>query len=99
MKARWFLVAALCAALACEDDPVAPPTGPTAAFQVTPGSGWTDTEFHVDASASSDPGDPDSTLSVRWDWEDDGTWDTTWSHTKTAVHTYGTEGTKKIRLE
>ena len=39
MRARWLFVSALCAALACEDDPVAPPIGPTAAFEVTPGSG------------------------------------------------------------
>ena len=39
MKVRCLLVAALCAALACEEDPVAPPTGPTAAFEVTPSSG------------------------------------------------------------
>ncbi len=93
MKAWWLLIAALCATLACEEDPVALPTGPTAAFEVTPGSGWMDTEFQFDASACSDPGDPDSTLSVRWDWEDDGIWDTSWSRTKTAAHMYGTEGT------
>ncbi len=39
MKVRCLLVAALCAALACEEDPVAPPTGPTAAFEATPSSG------------------------------------------------------------
>jgi PKD repeat protein len=36
---------------------------------------------------------------VRWDWDDNGTYDTTWSTTKTATHTFTTFGLFTIRLE
>ena len=72
---------------------------PVASFTVSPSSGDTSTVFQVDASGSTDDEDPVSALQVRWDWEDDGTWDTGYSTTKTASHTYITEGTKRIRLE
>jgi formylglycine-generating enzyme required for sulfatase activity len=73
-------------------------TAPTASFTVTPATGDTLTSFEVDASASSDAQDAVSALQVRWDWENDGTWDTGWSTTKTANHQYQTTGTKTVRL-
>jgi formylglycine-generating enzyme required for sulfatase activity len=72
---------------------------PTASFVVNPSSGTTSTVFHIDASGSWDTEDPIELLHVRWDWENDGTWDTDWSGTKTATHTYATTGTKTIKLE
>jgi formylglycine-generating enzyme required for sulfatase activity len=74
-------------------------TAPTASFTVTPSTGTTSTNFQFDASGSSDAEDPVSALQVRWNWENDGVWDTDWSTTKTANHQYGTTGTKTIRLE
>jgi formylglycine-generating enzyme required for sulfatase activity len=86
-------------ALSCgKDNPETPNTAPTASFTVSPASGTIDTVFHFDASGSSDAQDAVSTLQVRWDWENDGTWDTDWSATKTASHQYGTIGTETIRL-
>ncbi|MFZ1947331.1 MAG: PKD domain-containing protein, partial [bacterium] len=76
-----------------------PNTAPTASFTVTPSEGTTLTEFQFDASGSSDAEDAPSALQVRWDWEDDGTWDADWSTTKTATHQYGSVGTKTARLE
>jgi formylglycine-generating enzyme required for sulfatase activity len=73
-------------------------TAPTASFTVTPATGDTLTSFEADASACSDAQDAVSALQVRWDWENDGMWDTDWSATKTANHQYGTVGTKTIRL-
>jgi PKD repeat protein len=35
---------------------------------------------------------------VRWDWENDGSYDTGWSTTKTASHSFDTTGTHTIRL-
>jgi formylglycine-generating enzyme required for sulfatase activity len=74
-------------------------TAPTACFSVSPAEGTTGTAFQVDASCSSDGQDSVSTLQVRWDWENDGTWDTEYSATKTASHQYGTAGAKAIVLE
>jgi hypothetical protein len=71
---------------------------PTAGVWVTPETGTVDTVFQFDAYESSD-NDPEYLLEVRWDWEDDGTYDTDWSTEKTASHQYVTPGTKTIRLE
>ena len=72
---------------------------PTASFTVSPTSGDTTTVFNFDASGCSDAEDPVSALEVRWDWTDDGSYDTGWSTTKTASHTYSTAGTHTIRLQ
>jgi chitodextrinase len=53
----------------------------------------------VDASGSADAEHDDALLEVRWDWEDDGIWDTDWSTSKEALHEYGGPGTYTIRLE
>lgn len=53
----------------------------------------------VDASNSADAEDRDELLEVRWDWEDDGIWDTGWSPGKVAWHEYAIAGTYTIRLE
>jgi len=49
---------------------------PTALFTVTPQSGQIGTVFSFDASSSTDPEDATELLEVRWDWENDGIWDT-----------------------
>ncbi|MCK4367783.1 MAG: right-handed parallel beta-helix repeat-containing protein [Thermoplasmata archaeon] len=74
-------------------------TPPTASFDVLPTSGSITTVFHVDASSSWDLEDSITDLEVRWDWEDDGTWDTSWSAEKTASHQYASLGTHTICLE
>lgn len=72
---------------------------PTASFTVDPLSGNTSTTFNFDASGCLDKEDPTSALEVRWDWENDGTWDADYSTIKTATHQYYTEGTKTVKLE
>ncbi|MHB9106850.1 MAG: PKD domain-containing protein [Armatimonadota bacterium] len=74
-------------------------TAPTAAFTISPSSGNTGTTFNVDAGSSSDAEDSASDLQVRWDWENDGTWDTSYSTAKTAAHNYPSPGTYTIKLE
>jgi uncharacterized protein (TIGR02145 family) len=74
-------------------------TAPTASFTLSPTSGTTETQFSFDASGSWDDEDDVSLLQMRWDWENDGIWDTNYSTTKTATHQYSTEGTKTIKLE
>ena len=98
MRARTLVLGLLLLVLACDDQSTIP-TGPTAAFTVTPPAGWTDVEFLADASLSSDPYDDASELMVRWDWEDDGIWDTPWTTDKMATHRYADEGRRSVRLE
>jgi len=57
------------------------------------------TVFSVDATSSSDTEDDLSVLEVRWDWESDGVWDTSWSTVKTDTHQYTVEGTHTITLD
>ncbi len=72
---------------------------PIPSFTVTPTSGWTGTIFQFDASGSSDRETPADSLQVRWDWENDGTWDADWDTTKTASHQYPISGTYSPQLE
>jgi Cys-rich repeat protein len=73
---------------------------PTADFLVTPEAGpYASTTFSVDAATSSDPNHPVDVLEVRWDWEADDSYDTTWTTAKTASHRYAYHGVFRIRLE
>jgi len=56
-------------------------------------------EVTVDANSSSDTETDAANLEVRFDWEDDGTWDTAWGTTKVASHTYAAEGTYTVRMQ
>jgi PKD repeat protein len=71
-------------------------TSPTAAFNVTMVQGMI---ASVDASSSSDAEDLPEDLRVRWDWNNDGTYDTDWVNVKTAQHTYTTAGEYTIKLQ
>jgi hypothetical protein len=75
------------------DDP------PWAAFTLFPATGNLTTIFAANATGSWDLEDPGPLLQVRWDWENDGQWDTNWSTVKLASHHYATPGTFTIRLE
>jgi len=69
---------------------------PKVVFTVSPTSAAPGTDFHVDASdASSQFGE----VVLRWDFEDDGVWDTDFSTERVATHAYTSPGYKKIRLE
>jgi len=72
---------------------------PTAVISIQPTSGPPGTSFRFDASSSGDLEDPTSALEVRWDWEDDGIYDTPWSTTKIINHTFNTLGDHFIRLQ
>jgi uncharacterized protein (TIGR02145 family) len=73
-------------------------TPPNAFFTVNPMFGTIDTVFQVDASGSTENQNRSSTLQVRYDWENDGTW-TDWTETMTSSHQYSSVGTKTIKLE
>ena len=72
---------------------------PTAQFVLLPQYGDTNTQFNVDASFSTDDQDSMNLLEVRWDWESDGTWDNSWTTTKTDDHKYSAFGVKTITLQ
>ena len=74
-------------------------TPPIAYFTVNPAAGDSTTIFTADASASSDFQDSTAALEARWDWENDGVWDTAWSSIKVARHQYAEPGNYTIRLE
>jgi uncharacterized protein (TIGR02145 family) len=74
-------------------------TAPTASFTVNPITGTIETTFTFDASGCTDIEDEITELQVIWDWENDGTWDTNYSTTKTATHQYTTEGTYILNLK
>jgi uncharacterized protein (TIGR02145 family) len=74
-------------------------TNPTASFLVTPAIGTIETIFDFDASGSTDLEDVASALKVRWDYENDGVWDTEYSTIKIATHQYSSIGTITVMLE
>jgi len=74
-------------------------TSPTPSFIVSPDTGTTATVFTFDASASTDAEDSSANLQVRWDWENDGVWDTDFTSVKTASHSYDSAGIYVIKLE
>jgi PKD repeat protein len=52
-----------------------------------------------DASGSTDPAEPTSNLRYRWDWENDGTFDTVFSQAVMAQHQYRLPGKYTARLQ
>src|SRR5881397_1861766 len=80
--------------------PPPPPSNapPTVDFTWSPSTGTNQTTFNFTASVSDDHDSP-SAIQVRWDWQGDGVWDTTWSTTKTAQHRYSTAGNKTVVLQ
>jgi uncharacterized protein (TIGR02145 family) len=72
---------------------------PTAGFFVGTEFGNLTTNFYFDADACRDPEDLIDQLKVRWDFEDDGVWDTEFVKEKTATRKYPAAGTYTIRLQ
>jgi len=72
---------------------------PVAVLSISPTTGYTDTEFKLNAFASNDLEDSQSSLDVRWDYEGDGIWDTQFSKTKLVKHFFLLPGTYTIKLE
>jgi len=77
-----------------------PPNSPPAArFDVSPSSGMAATIFAFNASGSADKEYPANCLEVRWDWNNDGKWDTSWSTQKTAEHQFPAPASYIVNLE
>lgn len=74
-------------------------TTPFAAFSVVSPKGSIDTNFVFDASLSSDIEDDISKLQVRWDFNNDGVWDTAFSNNNITSFRYSSAGTKTVKLQ
>lgn len=81
-----------CVVVVEDDTPVNTP--PVAAFTVVRLGGL---EVQADATASHDA--ESAELEVRWDFDDDGTWESGWSTDRVAGHTYPADDRYTVRLE
>jgi len=78
----------------CEEE-----SAPVAIFSLNPANGSTWTSFMVNGGLSSDGQTPADLLEVRWDWTNDGIYDTEWSTGKEASHCFGVIGSHTIRMQ
>jgi hypothetical protein len=74
-------------------------TPPTAVLEIFPYAGDTTTIFTFDASKSTDAEDVKEKLTVRWDWNNDGTWDTNFQSQLKTAHSFTQTGINHIRME
>lgn len=85
------------------DDIIMDTTPPTAALTITPTSGITnETSFQFDPTASHDNLAPQSDLRVRYDYENDGTFDTDWEELRITNYEFqigGGDKTVKMQLK
>ena len=72
---------------------------PRARFTVTPPGSQPGALLVFDASESFDPGAPTGALEYRWDWENDGAWDTTWSTVDVIGHGFADAGAREVTLQ
>jgi hypothetical protein len=68
---------------------------PTATLTISPTYGVAGTSFAFDASGSTG----DGTITARWDWENDGAFDTAFDTVLTATHVYTVAGDYTARVE
>jgi uncharacterized protein (TIGR02145 family) len=97
------LSAVIVLSLSCKEKtstgPITSGTAPKAYFDVRPDFGTIATEYFFDAWRCRDKQDTVVVLQVRWDWENDGRWDTDYSLAKTATHRFPVAGTKTVCME
>ncbi len=65
---------------------------PVAAYEVNTYRGDVNTVFQFDGSMVSDEEDPVEQLEIRWGWQNNGTYNTEYSTTKTITHQYSQSG-------
>jgi sugar lactone lactonase YvrE len=72
---------------------------PIADFTRTPSNATTRTTITFDGSRSRDDQGGGTALQYRWDWENDGVFDTTFTNNASTTHRYNIAGTKTAALE
>ena len=70
-----------------------------ASFTWGPEGGTTSDIFTLDASASYDPDDPGNTFQYRWDFNNDGNYDTEYSSNPVVEYQFKEEGENTVKLE
>ncbi len=83
----------------CLKDGKSTNTIPVANFTVSPLRGTSSTTFQFDASGCSDSETDSKDLEVRWDWNGDGNWDTTFGSTKTNSFRFSDPGGYSVIME
>jgi len=76
-----------------------PNTRPTAKFSISPPTGNTTVVFTFDARISEDLEDSIEELQFRWDWDNNGVYDTEFLSTPLFEKTFSEPGTKLIKLQ
>ena len=101
MLQRIFFILILFYIFSCSTGPTSSNDNvmPSADFMISPDSGDTETIFVFDASVSTDDKDSVSALQFRWDWENDGTWDTGYLNRTNVIHKFTQAGVYLIALE
>lgn len=74
-------------------------SAPKAKFLVVPETGHFMTDFLFDASVTIDDEDSLETLTFRWDFQDDGIWDTPYSSDPGIYYQFDKENIHRVRLE
>ncbi|MFH0776676.1 MAG: PKD domain-containing protein [Patescibacteria group bacterium] len=74
-------------------------SAPFAEIHVSPEVGDTSTNFHFTVEVFSNLHTPTDQLEVRWDWNHDGKWDTTWSRAREFFHTFPEALWQEVWLE
>ena len=80
-------------------DSLVPNTSPVASFTIWPMWGDTTVSFSMNASSSSDNQTLFNGVQVRWDFDGNGTWDTSWSTNKTTGHRFAEAGNYTVKLQ
>jgi len=72
---------------------------PIPSFYIEPDSSSVATIFLFNAAGSSDLYTPQDELQYRWDWQNDGTWDTPFMTDSTFYYKYANTGIYRVMLE
>ncbi len=72
---------------------------PTAVFTVSPPFATVGSTFSFSAVASTDPDDATIDLRVRWDWDNDGEWDTDWDTQKVVQRVFEEAGAQSVAMQ
>jgi len=91
----FCIVSFLALLVSCKKDTAEP----VARFDINSHVAYTGRIVTVDATPSSDPDGESLALQVRWDFEDDGIWDTGYSFEKKLNWSFQGSGNHRIRLE